>query len=148
MAQSKAATVKEYLQELSEERREIISTVRDVILKNLPVGYVETMNWGMISYEIPLSDYPNTYNKQPLSFAGLASQKNHVSFYIMCAYQDVDLMCQLKREYEIAGKKLNMGKSCIRFKKLEDFPLEVIGKLIGKVSPQDFIESYEKSRKK
>ncbi|MBT3232253.1 MAG: DUF1801 domain-containing protein [Calditrichaeota bacterium] len=148
MAQSKAVTVKEYIEELPEDRREIISTIRDVILKNLPIGYVETMNWGMISYEIPLSDYPDTYNKQPLSFAGLASQKNHISFYSMCTYQDTDLMDWLKMEYEKAGKKLTMGKSCIRFKKIEEFPLEVIGKLIGKISPQEFIENYEKSRKR
>lgn len=144
--QSKAATAVEYLSELSEERRQIMSKVREVILKNLPDGYVETMNWGMISYEVPLSVYPDTYNKQPLSFAGLASQKNHCSLYLMCVYQDADQLSWMEAQFESAGKKLNMGKSCIRFKKLEDLQLDVIGKIIAETTVEKFIKSYEKSR--
>tara|TARA_B100000315_G_scaffold259111_1_gene313687 strand:+ start:2260 stop:2532 length:273 start_codon:yes stop_codon:yes gene_type:complete len=88
MVQSKAHTVEEYMSELPEDRRQIISEVRKLILENIPEGYVETMNWGMISYEIPLEHYPETYNKQPLGLAALASQKNHMALYMMCVYMN------------------------------------------------------------
>ena len=83
MAQSSIAKVEDYLKDLPEDRREIISTIRSKILKNLPIGYVESMNWGMISYEIPLETYPDTYNNQPLGIAAIASQKNHIAIYLM-----------------------------------------------------------------
>jgi hypothetical protein len=148
MVQSKAKTVKQYLAELPPERREIISKVRKTILENLPRGYSETMNWGMISYEIPLKDYPDTYNNQPLSYLALAAQKNNYSLYMMGVYQDSKQETKLKKGFKKAGKKLDMGKSCVRFRKLEDIPLDVIGELIASTPPEAMIERYEKSRKK
>ena len=140
---SEAKTVDAYLQELPPERREVVSTVRDVILAHLPTGYVESMNWGMIAYEIPLAVYPKTYNKQPLMFAALAAQKNYFSVYLMGIYMNVDAEDQLRAAFEQAGKKLDMGKSCVRFKQLDDLPLEVIANAVSSPPPADFIRHYE-----
>jgi hypothetical protein len=143
MVQSKAATVEEYLQELPEERRSVIAAVRAVILKNLPKGYRESMNWGMISYEVPLERFPKTYNGQPLSYAALAAQKNYFALRLMSVYGDTKQAKWFHEEFRKAGKKLDMGKSCVRFRKLEDLPLEVIGKTIASVSPEEYIAHYE-----
>jgi len=116
---SKAKTVKEYLNELFIDRLETISTLREVILKNLPIGYEETMNWGMITYEIPLSTYPDTYNGKPLMYAALASQKNNISLYLNGVYTRKSQEDRLKDAFAEMGVKPNMGKSCIRFTKLE-----------------------------
>ena len=148
MAGSDAATVAEYLDELPDERRAVVSAVREVILEHLPEGYEETMNWGMISYEIPLERYPDTYNGQPLSYVGLAAQKRHYALYLMSVYQDPAQEAWLKDVFEEAGKKLDMGKSCLRFKKLEDLPLEAIGRLVAGTGPDQFIARYEASRKR
>lgn len=148
MAKSEAATVEEYLDELPEERREVVARVREVILRNLPRGYRETMNWGMVCYEVPLENYPDTYNGQPLGYAALAAQKNYVALHLMCAYQDSELEKKLREGFARAGKKLDMGKSCIRFKRLEDLPLEVIGEAVASTPPEKFIEQYEKGRHK
>ncbi|HEX7182659.1 MAG TPA: DUF1801 domain-containing protein [Thermoanaerobaculia bacterium] len=148
MATSKATTVDGYLEELPEDRREVVSAVRQVILRNLPAGYRESMNWGMISYEIPLERYPETYNGQPLGYAALAAQKSHYALYLTCVYQDPEQESRLREEFRKAGKKLDMGKSCLRFKKLDDLPLDVIGKVIASNPPEAFIASYEASRKR
>ena len=145
--QSKAKTVKEYLAELPDDRRESLTTVRDVILQNLPPGYEETMNWGMITYQIPPETYPNTYNKQPLMYAALASQKNHMAVYLTSIYSDVETKETFVREYKATGKKLDMGKSCVRFKKLESLPLELIGKAISSMNVQQMIEMMERVHK-
>lgn len=113
MAKSAAATVAEYLQELPAERRAVIEQVRQVILDNLPPGYQERMNWGMISYEVPLERYPKTYNKQPLNYAALAAQKNNYTLYLMCAYNGSMQEGWLQEQFAAAGKKLDMGKSCL-----------------------------------
>ena len=147
MASSRAATVEDYLAELPAERREVISTVRDTIRKKLPKGYRETMNWGMISYEIPLEDYPDTYNAQPLMYAALAAQKNHYAVYLI-GLGHPERLREFEAEFEKAGKKLDVGKSCVRFKKLEDIPLAAIGKHIASVPPKKLIEIYESSRRK
>jgi hypothetical protein len=141
MVQSKAGTVAQYLEELPEERRAVVSAVRDVILENLPDGYRESMNWGMICYEIPLERYPVTYNKQPLGCAALAAQKHYYSLYLMSCYED-----RLHEAFRKAGKKLDMGKCCVRFKKLEDLPLDAIGEIIAATPPEMVIEQYEASR--
>lgn len=146
MAKSTAATVEEYLAELPADRRETIGEVRKLIRKHLPKGYCETMNWGMISYEIPLKVYRNTYNQQPLSYAALASQKNYCTLYLMSAYQDSEQEAELKKAFETAGKKLDMGKCCIRFKKAEDLALDAIASAIASTPPQQFIAIYEASR--
>jgi hypothetical protein len=147
MVQSKAATVEEYLEELPEERREVVSAVRDMVLAHLPEGYEETMRWGMISYEIPLSRYPVTYNKQPLGYVALAAQKNYYSLYVLSCYQDSDDEAWLREQFRKAGKKLDMGKCCVRFKRVEDLPLEAIGEVISRTPPETTIERYEESRK-
>ena len=146
MAKSAARTVDEYLSELPPDRRAVISTVRDVILKNLPAGYEETMDWGMISYQIPLERYPNTYNGKPFMYAALAAQKNHYAVYLISMYQDGAPTGWFAEEFRKAGKKLDMGKSCVRFRKLEDLPLETIGKAIRGTSVEQLIKIYEKSR--
>jgi hypothetical protein len=148
MAKSGATTVEGYLQELPEERREVVSAVRGVVLSHLPAGYQETMSWGMISYELPLERYPDTYNGQPLAFAALAAQKNHYSLYLNCVYQDPEGESRLREEFRKAGKKLDMGKSCVRFKKLDDLPLDVIGRVIAGTPPEEFIAGYEAARRK
>ncbi len=143
MVQSKATTVEDYLDELPPDRRAVIERVRAVILANLPAGYRETMNYGMISYEIPLERYPRTYNKQPLTYLGLAAQKNHYALYLMCVYGDPAAEQSLAQGFADAGKKLDMGKSCLRFKKLEDLPLDVIGQTIASTDPDAYIRIYE-----
>lgn len=146
MTKSKVTNVGEYLDSLPEERRAVVAKVRDVILKNLPPGYAETMNWGMISYEIPLERYPDTYNGQPLAYAGLAAQKNYFALYLLGANQDPAQEALLRQGFADAGKKLDMGKSCLRFQKLEDLPLDVVGRVIASTSPEEFIERHEAAR--
>jgi Domain of unknown function (DU1801) len=148
MVQSKATTVQEYLDELPEERRAVIAAVRDVVRRHLPKGYQEAMRWGMISYEIPLERYPDTYNGQPLSYLAIAAQKNHYAVYAMGAYGDPKREAWLKEAFKKAGKKLDKGKSCIRFKTLDDLPLDVIGQVAALATPEQFIAVYEASRKK
>lgn len=148
MASSKATTVDAYLEELPPERRAIVASVRDLVRRNLPEGYRETMNWGMISYELPLERYPNTYNKQPLGYAALAAQKNNYTLYLNCVYQNDKQRKWLEREFQKAGKKLDMGKSCLHFNRLEDLPLDVIAQAIASTPPDRYIEQYEASRKK
>jgi len=148
MVSSPAKTPEEYLLSLPAERRAVIAAVRDLILANLPSGYVETMNWGMLSYEIPLSTYPNTYNGQPLSYIGLAAQKNNYALYMMAVYANPLLLQRLQEAYTRVNKKLDMGKSCLRFKKLEDLLQPVIAETIAAVPVEKYLEVYEKSRVK
>ena len=145
--QSKANSVEQYLNELPEDRKESLSIVREAIVKNLPTGYVEVMNWGMITYEVPLETFPDTYNGKPLMYVALASQKNHMSVYLMGCYMSSEIRKKFENAYKQSGKKFDAGKSCIRFKKEEDLPLELIGKTIGSMSVEQFIEHYLLSRK-
>lgn len=148
MASSNAKTVDEYLAELPGDRREAIETVREEILRNLPEGYEETMQYGMIGYVIPLSRYPDTYNKQPLGVAALASQKNYMSVYLHNVYADADSEQWFTEEYKKTGKKMDMGKSCVRFRKLDDLPVELIGEAVARTPVEEFIRLYEESRRK
>ena len=143
---SDAITVEEYLASLPADRRAALTAVRSVILENLPEGIIETMNWGMISYEVPLSVVPHTYNGQPLSFAALASQKNHMAVYLMAIYGDDALRAEFEERFRAAGARLNAGKSCVRFTKLANLPLDVIGWAVGAMTIEQFIALYEKSR--
>ena len=143
---SEAKTVMEYLSELPEERREVLSRVRTTILENLPKGYEETMAWGMLTYQVPLSRYSNTYNGKPLMYAALGSQKNHISLYLSGVYQDEGLKRGLEEAFAREGKKANMGKSCVRFKKIEDLPLKGIAESISALPVDDFIHQYETMR--
>ena len=146
MVQSRAQTVKEYLTEIPADRRKEIETVRKIILANLPKGYEEGMDYGMIVYYIPLSRYPDTYNKHPLAVAALAAQKNYLSVYLNCVYGDAKYMQWFKKAYAASGKKLDMGKSCVRFKTADDLPLDVIGETVSKVPVDKYIEFYEAAR--
>ena len=148
MVRSNAATVEEYLNELASDRREQIEAVRNVVLDNLPEGYAESMNWGMISWEIPLDRYPKTYNKQPLMYAALASQKIYMSLYLMCVYVHDGTQTEFEQSFKASGKKLNMGKSCVRFKTTDDLPMDLIAYTIASTSVDDYIKSYEAARKK
>lgn len=143
----RAATVAGYLRALPPDRREIISKLRTLILKNLPTGYKETMGWGMICYGIPLSTYPVTYNGQPLCYLALASQKHHLAIYAMSLYPKSGKERRFREDFSNAGKTLDMGKSCIRFKTLADLPLGVIRKLVAGTSVKEFIGIYERSRR-
>lgn len=146
MVKSSAGTPEAYLAELSPERREVMTRLREVILENLPKGYQEGMQYGMVSYYILLERYPDTHNEQPLSVATLASQKNYMSLYLLGVCYDPEIERWLEERFAASGKKLNMGKSCVRFKKLDDLPLEVISEAISRVSPNELIERYETSR--
>lgn len=146
MVQSKAGSVKKYLAELSPERRNAIIKVRKLILENLPEGYAEMMLYGMISYVIPLEKYPNTYNKKPLTIVSLASQKNYMSLYLMNVYGDKEEK-RFRKSYIASGKKLDMGKACVRFKLVEDLPFDLVGETIARTSVESFIQRYEKLRK-
>jgi len=148
MVSSRAKTVAEYLKGLPPERRRVVSAVRTVIRRNLPRGYREVMGWGMISYGIPLSRYPDTYNGQPLCYAALAAQKNHYAVYLMSIYSGTAEEGRLRKDFEKAGKKLDMGKCCVRFKRLEDIPLPAIGRAVRSTSVEEFIRRYEAARAK
>ena len=145
---SSAKTVEHYLKQLPADRREAIRAVRDVILKNLPKGYEEAMNWGAICYQVPLTRLPQTYNGQPLCYAALASQKNFMTLYLMCVYGDKTIAKRFREQFKASGKKLDMGKSCVHFKKLEDLPLDVIGETIARVPMDEYVRHYQEFRKK
>jgi len=146
--QSQAKTVDEYIASLPEDRQEAITAVRNIILKNLPKGYEEIMQWGGIGYVVPHSSYSAGYHaqpKEPLPYASLTSQKNHMAFYGMGIYMD-EAQCQwFVDAWTKTGKKLDMGKSCVRFKKLEDVPLEVIGKAVKRFPMKKYIAAYEET---
>ena len=148
MVQSRAKTVAAYLKELPAECRKVLAAVRKAILRRLPAGYEEAMNWGMITYQVPLSRLAETYNGQPLCYAGIAAQKNSYSLHIMCAYGSKKLQSRLHEGFKRAGKKLDMGKACIRFKCSQDLPLDVIGEVIAAVPVDQFVAIYEQSRKR
>jgi hypothetical protein len=150
--QSKATSVEQYLKELSEERKAVIDELRKEILTNLPAGFEEVMNYGMIGYVVPHTLYPAGYHcdtKMPLPFMNLASQKNHVGVYHMGIYADDELMSWFEEEYpNHASRKLDMGKSCLRLKKMDDIPYALIGELASKMTVKDWIERYEKAVKR
>jgi hypothetical protein len=147
-----AKTPDEYIASLPEDRRAALSALRKVINQNLPAGFHETMGYGHMGWVVPFETYPAGYHcdpKQPLPFMGIASQKNHIAVYSMCLYGEVKVLDWFREEWpKYSKKKLNMGKSCIRFKKLEDIPLDLIGELSTKVTPQQWIEMYEASLKR
>lgn len=146
--QRPAKTVKEYLDALPPERRKEIAKVRSVVRKNLPSGYRESMGFGVICWEIPLERYPDTYNGKPLSYAGLAAQKNFHTLYLMGAYGDPRQRKRLEEAFRKSGKRMDMGKSCLHFRKADDLPLDAIGELIASMPPDEMIARYEKARAK
>ena len=146
MVTSTATSVDDYLATLPEDRRAAIGAVRDVILRNLPDGFREGMAYGMIGYHVPLDRFPDTYNGQPLGLAALASQKNHMSLYLNNVYGDPDTEAWFRERYGASGRKLDMGKSCVRFRRLDDLPLDVVGEVIARTSVDDFVARYEAVR--
>jgi uncharacterized protein YdhG (YjbR/CyaY superfamily) len=146
MVRSSAQSIDAYLSELPEDRRAAMTEMRELIRKHLPKGYDEAVNWGMLCWQIPLERYPDTYNGQPLGYVALASQKNYFALYLTSAYMDPEQDAALREGFAKAGKKMDMGKSCLRFKKLDDLPLDTVAKLIAAVTPEQFIAMYEKAR--
>jgi uncharacterized protein YdhG (YjbR/CyaY superfamily) len=149
---STAKTADEYIASLPEDRQAAMEKLRKVIKKNIPKGFSETMQYGMMGWVVPHSKYPAGYHCNPkdaLPFAGMASQKNAISFYHMGIYSMPELLDWFVKEYPKHSKaKLDMGKSCVRFKKPEHIPYELIGELMAKVTPEKWIEVYESHLKK
>jgi uncharacterized protein YdhG (YjbR/CyaY superfamily) len=143
--QSDAKNVDDYIASLPPERQVAIQEVRKVILENLPEGYKEMMDWGVICYGVPLEVYPDTYNKKPLSYVALASQKNHMAVYLMTIYTSEEKAKQFEREYRATGKRYDVGKSCVRFRKLEDLPLPLIAAEVRSIEMNDYIELAKKA---
>jgi hypothetical protein len=143
-------TPADYLKSLPEDRRQALTKIRAVIRKNLPKGFAESMQYGMISWVVPHKIYPAGYHcdpKKAVPFVCLASHKSGISLYLMTAYADPAMAAWLKEGFQAVGKKLDMGKSCLRFKKLEDVPLDVIGEAVAKVSLEEYLARYESALK-
>lgn len=144
--QSKAATVEEYLESLPADRRTAVEAVLAVMRKNLDPKFSEGMSYGMIGWSVPHTVYPAGYHcdpKQPLPFAGLASQKNHLSLYLMSLYEGQEEEREFRERWAQSGKKLDMGKCCIRFKKVEDLALDLIGKTVKRTTVKKYVARYE-----
>ena len=148
MAHSAAKTPAEYLASLPPDRRAAIAAVRDVVNRHMPKGYQEAMNWGAITWEVPLSRFPKTPNGQPLCYVSLASHKNFCTLYLMGAYASSKQFAALKQAFAKAGKKFDMGKSCLHFTRAEDLELQAIGDVIASYSLDQWIAVMENSRKK
>lgn len=148
MAGSAAATVDQYLAQLPPDRRAAIARVREVVSSRLPRGFEETMQYGMISWVVPRSRLARTYNGQPLAVASLGSQKHYMALHLPTVYGDARLATWFKAAYQATGKKLDMGKGCVRFKTLDALPLDVIGEVVSKVSVDAYVAIYEASRSK
>jgi hypothetical protein len=146
MVSCSATTVNDYLSELPPERRRDIARVRSQIRAHLPAGYKEMMQFGMIAYCVPLSRHPETYNGAPLLYAALAAQKNYNAVYLMGIYADAQLRQWFEESYKRSGKRLDVGKCCVRFRTLDDLPLALIGEAIEKLPPERFIALYEGAR--
>lgn len=150
--QSKAKTAEEYIDSLPDDRKKAMQELRSVIRKNLPKGFAETMSYGMLGYVVPHTVYPNGYHcdpKLPLPFMSIASQKNFIAVYHMGLYADPKIMNWFKKEYAKQGmKKLDMGKSCLRFKKPDQIPMKLIGELAKKMTAERWIAVYEENLKR
>lgn len=147
MVTSAAQNVAQYLAELPDDRRDVMTAMRKFIRRHLPKGYVESMTYGMILYGIPLDTYPNTYNNQPLGYLALAAQKNYYALY-MLAYGDAKAIADMRAGFKAEGRKLDMGKSCVRFRNIDDLALDAIGTAIASTPPERYIELYEAVRAK
>ena len=143
---SAATTVEDYLAALPADRREALTAIRDTVNANLDDGFAEGMEYGMVTWGVPLERYPTTYNGKPLAVVSLASQKNHMALYLMCLYADDGLEEWFRQQYVDRGMTLDLGKSCVRFKSLGEVPLDVLGELLRRVTPEQHIARYEESR--
>lgn len=140
MATSTAATVEQYLDELPADRATVVAHVRDLVNASLPPGYVEGMLYGMITWMVPLETYPQTYNGKPLAYVSLAAQKNYYALYLMGVYADSAEEARLRQEWVARGTKLDMGKSCLRFKRVEDLHEDLVAGVIGAVPMDEYVE--------
>jgi Domain of unknown function (DU1801) len=145
---SAGPTVEEFLAQLPDERRAEIKRVRDIVRRNIPKGYEEAVTSRMLVYQVPLKRYPDTYNGHPLCYVALASQKNYLSLYLMPAYGDSTQARRLREGFKAAGKKLDMGKSCIRFKRADDLALDAIGEVVGSFPVDRWVEIAETARRR
>ena len=143
---SNVKTPAQYIAALPADRAKTIAAVRAVVNRYMPSGFDECLVWGTIGWAIPLSRYPETYNRQPICYVALSSQKNYCSLYLFGAYRSASQLEQLQEAFKGAGKKLIMGKSCVHFESPDDLPLEAIGRLISAISSEKWIEIYEQSR--
>jgi hypothetical protein len=142
-----AKTPAAYLKSLPADRRAAIATVREVVNKHIPAGYQEAMNWGAITWEVPLTRYPKTPNGQPLCYVSLAAHKSFCTLYLMGAYANSAQYVALKEAFAQAGKKFDMGKSCLHFNRAEDLELEAIGKVVASYTPDQWITFMERTRR-
>jgi hypothetical protein len=148
MVSSAANTVAEYLSQLDEPRKSEIESLLELIRKNIPAGYDECMRWGMISFEVPMEVSGPTYNKQPLNYVALASQKNYISIYLLSIYSSVAHAAEFESRWAKSGKKLNMGKACVRLKNLEQADLETIAWAVGLASPTEYVAAVQAARQR
>ena len=148
MFQNEAKTVSEYVAGLPEDRRATVSKLRAFVRKHVPKGYKEQIGWGAITYAVPLKVLPDTYNGAPLCYAAIAAQKKHYALYLMSAYGDPKQMKWMAGEFKKRGKKLDMGKSCLRFSSLDDLPLDVVGEVLASTPVDAYVARYREIRKK
>lgn len=147
MARSEAASPEEYLAELDDESRALVAALRDTVNDNVPDGYEEQMGFGMITWVVPLAIEPDTYNGQPLQYAALASQKRHVSLYLMGIYADDTVRRRFEESYRATGKRYDVGKSCVRFRSSEDVPFDVIAEAVAAIPVDVFVERARSARR-
>jgi hypothetical protein len=140
---SEATSVEDYLASLPEDRQQAMADVRRTIVDHLPIGLEETMAWGMVAYVVPLATFAHTYNGQPLLHTALASQKNYMSLYLNCIYGEERIRENFEADYRATGKRYDVGKSCVRFRSLEDLPLDVVGRAIASASVEELIAQHE-----
>ena len=145
---SAAITPEEYIASLPDDRRDAVARVREVVNEHLPDGYIEPMDWTMISWVVPLERCPDTYNGKPLCYASLASQKHHMALYLMGVYGDAGERAWLERQYAERHLKLDMGKSCVRFGTLDALPLDVVGEAVARIPVERFVDHYAEARRR
>ena len=145
LMRSAAGTVEEYLEGLPEDRRQAMTAVRSAILAHLPHGLEETMEWGMIAYVVPLETFADTYNGRPLLHTALANQKNYMSMYLNCIYGDERLREHFEEAYRATGKRYDVGKSCVRFRRLDDLPLDVVASAVSSAPVDELIAQHERA---
>lgn len=148
MPRSTAKSIPEYLAALPPDRRSVVEEARAFVRKHLPSGYEELFGYGMIMWSVPLKQLPDTYNGHPLNYVALAAQKNYFALYLMGAYGDPKAATKFREGFKKAGKKLDMGKSCVRFKAMDDLALDAVAEVVERWTPAEWIELYKASRKK
>jgi hypothetical protein len=143
---SEATTVEQYLAELEDERRAQIEPVHRVVHDAMPAGYEESVAWGMLSWSVPLETYPDTYNGQPLSYVCLAAQKRHNALYLMGLYSGSEQAAEFRRAWTEDGRRLDMGKSCLRYRTVEDLRLDLVRETVASIPPEKLIALHERAR--